>query len=93
MALNTENKMNNYQLEIVAELKQRQKDVERNYKSARKEWERLKIQQNNLFETDPYSDELQDVTASLRATFEFMERLDAESMAIFGCYRAIEKYA
>ena len=83
--------MNAYHLEIIADLKRKQDDVERNYRAARTEWERLKVEQRNLLESDPYGDDIVECSKNIRATFDYMMRLDDESTAIFTCYRAIEQ--
>jgi hypothetical protein len=85
--------MNAYKLEIVAELKSRQGDVERNYRAARNEWERLRIKHRNLLEADEFSLEAVDLGDSIRATFDYMMKLDDEANAIFACRRAIEQHA
>ena len=83
--------MNNYHLEIVAELKQRRDDVERNYASARKEWEREKIKKHNLLDAGEYGKEFDDAVTNCRMLFNFMVRLDEESTSIQECIKAIER--
>lgn len=88
--------MNSYHLDILADLRQKRDDVERNYNSFRKEFDRLRIEQNNILNGDAktgYVDscDYRDCRASQRAVFSKLEQLDEESTALHECILAIEK--
>ena len=83
--------MNSYHLDVITDLKARRDDAERNYQSARKEWERERIKQRNLVEAGDYGQEFKDAAANVRCLFNYMQRLDEESMSMHDCIRAIER--
>lgn len=83
--------MNSYHLDVITDLKQRRDDAERNYQSARKEWEQERIKQRNLVEAGDYGQEFKDAATNVRLLFNYMQRLDEESMSMHDCIRAIEK--
>jgi uncharacterized coiled-coil DUF342 family protein len=87
--------MNDYHLEIVANLRAKRNEVERNYESFRKEYDRLNIMQSTILHAHNFGDdearEFSECSNSLRATFESLERLHQESQALHDCIRAIEK--
>ena len=83
--------MNSYHLDVILDLKQRRDDAERNYQAARKEWEQERIKQRNLLEAREYGKEFEDACANVRLLFNYMQRLDEESISMHDCIRAIEK--
>lgn len=85
--------MNSYHLDVITDLKQRRDDAERNYQAARKEWEQERIKQRNLVEAGDYGQEFKDAATNIRLLFNYMQRLDEESMSMHDCIRAIEKHA
>lgn len=74
---------NAYRTIIIAELKEKSKDAERNYRAFKAEWERLVAECAELTQAGyPLSSqEIQDNHDSRHATFERMRELDAESTA------------
>lgn len=85
--------MNSYHLDVITDLKQRRDDAERNYQAARKEWEQERIKQRNLVNAGDYGQEFKDAATNIRLLFNYMQRLDEESMSMHDCIRAIEKHA
>ena len=72
-----------YKAIIIAELEQKGKDVERNYRAFKAEWERLNAECAELVKAGyPTSaKEIQDNHNSRHAAFARMQELDAESTA------------
>lgn len=68
---------------IIAELEQKGKDVERNYRAFKQEWERLNTECAELTQAGFVisSKEIQDNHDSRHAVFAKMHELDAESTA------------
>jgi len=88
--------MNAYHLDILTDLRQKRKDVERNYDSFRKEYDRLEIERNNILQGEGQigyvdGDAFRECRESQRATFKVLERLHDESEALQECIMAIEK--
>lgn len=74
---------NAYRAIIIAELKQKSNDAERNYRAFKAEWERLIVECTELTQAGftISSKEIQDNHDSRHATFARMQELDAESTA------------
>lgn len=72
-----------YKAIILAELKQKSKEVERNFRAFKAEWERLNAECSQLVDAGNVmcSKEIQDNHNSRHAAFARMQELDAESTA------------
>ena len=83
--------MNSYHLDVITDLKQRRNDAERNYQTARQEWEKEKIKKFNLMDAGDYGKDFDDAVTNCRLLFNYMVRLDEESTAMSECIKAIER--
>lgn len=81
----------NYINTIIADLERKYEDAERNYSAARQEWETARKRQNELLESDPYSQDCSDACADVRVYFHLMMKLDDESTALWGAVRKLKE--
>lgn len=81
--MNNSTDFKTYKAIIIAELEQKGKDVERNYRAFKAEWERLNAECAELVKAGyPTSaKEIQDNHDSRHSAFARMQELDAESTA------------
>ena len=76
--------------DIIADLERQYNDAERNYKAASEEWNKARKIQNELLESDPYSQECSDACADVRALFKLVMKLDDEWTALWGAIRKLK---
>lgn len=85
------NTANNIIEGLIIDLDRERNSVEETYRAARIEWDKARKRQNELLESDPYSQECTDACADVRAYFKMLQDLDDKSTALWGAVRKLKQ--